>query len=264
MESDTPPGRGVSPSCDNCDQRRTHRSHLATFTSPSDQRTRRSFPDFESDAKRRARLRSLWPKLHHLTCGELHAIADLRRLSFAECGPVCQSGLPGPIHRRGLGASPLRRDVLLKLAALMASPSPLARVRRSKPRTSPVVRVPFSGSDGWQRATRCYSSKELSVCSKLPLRSSLRTATTGVRWRPPVQVLDFSVIPLCSKLTGRRVRIVPDADESGFDAAAVWQAELQSADAAVDAVALPPSAKDLGDVVAQPHRHHAFLTSLFQ
>ena len=64
---------------------------------------------------------------------------------------------------------------------------------------------------------------------------------------------------------GRRVRILPDADpgETGLQAAARWAAELEALGAVVDGAALPTGAKDLGDLLAEPEKHHAFLTQLF-
>ena len=64
---------------------------------------------------------------------------------------------------------------------------------------------------------------------------------------------------------GRRVRILPDADPggTGLQAAAKWAAELEALGAVVDGVALPPGAKDLGDVLDEPEKHRAFLTQLF-
>ena len=51
------------------------------------------------------------------------------------------------------------------------------------------------------------------------------------------------------KLTGRRVRIIPDADTAGQDAAAHWTVSLRTAGCTVDCVKLPAGCKDLGDAL---------------
>ena len=69
---------------------------------------------------------------------------------------------------------------------------------------------------------------------------------------------------LMRALTGRRVRIVPDADEKGFDAAASWMGSLEGVGCTVDAIPLPPGIKDLGELMADPHRNSETLHRLFQ
>jgi hypothetical protein len=56
---------------------------------------------------------------------------------------------------------------------------------------------------------------------------------------------------LLRRLARRRVRIVPDMDAAGLDAAATWQAALESVGATVDAVPPPQGCKDLGEAVAR-------------
>jgi len=51
------------------------------------------------------------------------------------------------------------------------------------------------------------------------------------------------------KLKGRRVRIIPDADPAGQDAAAGWTVQLRTAGCAVDCVRMPAGCKDLGDTL---------------
>ena len=52
-----------------------------------------------------------------------------------------------------------------------------------------------------------------------------------------------------AKLAGRRVRIIPDADPAGLDAAANWTATLRTAGCTVDCIRLPDGSKDLGDAL---------------
>lgn len=68
---------------------------------------------------------------------------------------------------------------------------------------------------------------------------------------------------LLEQLRGRTVRIVPDNDETGLDAASVWQAELEAGGVTVEAVGLPDGCKDLGDFIAHHDQHTESLSSLF-
>lgn len=52
-----------------------------------------------------------------------------------------------------------------------------------------------------------------------------------------------------AKLAGRRVRIIPDNDPAGQEAAANWTATLRTAGCTVDAIRLPAGSKDLGDAL---------------
>ena len=69
---------------------------------------------------------------------------------------------------------------------------------------------------------------------------------------------------LLGRLKGRRVHIVPDADETGLEAAATWLANLEQVGAFPDAIELPPECKDLGPIVSDSLRYQSFLTALFQ
>ncbi|MBL9118145.1 MAG: hypothetical protein JNJ83_24275 [Verrucomicrobiaceae bacterium] len=69
---------------------------------------------------------------------------------------------------------------------------------------------------------------------------------------------------LLKTLAGRRVRIIPDSDVAGREAAASWLADLESVRCQVDAVGLPPGTKDLGDLLRMGERAHETLNSLFR
>jgi hypothetical protein len=56
-----------------------------------------------------------------------------------------------------------------------------------------------------------------------------------------------------TKLIGRRVRIIPDADPAGRAAAAYWTAVLRHHGCSVDCIALPERCKDLGDALRHVH-----------
>ncbi len=68
---------------------------------------------------------------------------------------------------------------------------------------------------------------------------------------------------LLVSLKGRHVRILPDTDNAGLDAAATWLHDLEQAGCRVDALMLTPG-NDLGPVVADHLAHSETLDSLFQ
>jgi len=69
---------------------------------------------------------------------------------------------------------------------------------------------------------------------------------------------------LLQALAGRHVRILPDADEAGLNAAASWLTDLRSAGARADVMELPPGHKDLGDLIFDLEENRETLTTLFQ
>jgi hypothetical protein len=74
----------------------------------------------------------------------------------------------------------------------------------------------------------------------------------------------FSRAPaLLASLAGKHVRIVPDSDTAGLDAAVSWMTDLEAAGATVDVIQLPPGFKDLGEIVTSPEAHQT-LAALFQ
>lgn len=68
---------------------------------------------------------------------------------------------------------------------------------------------------------------------------------------------------LLRRLAGRKIRLLPDADAAGLQAAASWAAELDLAGCEVSRACLPPGIKDLGPLVANPITHHAPLQKIF-
>ena len=69
---------------------------------------------------------------------------------------------------------------------------------------------------------------------------------------------------LLKALAGRHVRIVPDVDAAGMNAAASWLGDLQKAGATVDVRELPAGCKDLGALLTTHEAHQDELNLLFQ
>ncbi|HAL72740.1 MAG TPA: hypothetical protein DCP71_13320 [Verrucomicrobiales bacterium] len=67
---------------------------------------------------------------------------------------------------------------------------------------------------------------------------------------------------LLASLKGRHVRILPDTDKAGFEAAVTWLQDLERTGCRVDALKLP-SGNDLGPIVADHLAHSETLNSLF-
>jgi hypothetical protein len=61
-----------------------------------------------------------------------------------------------------------------------------------------------------------------------------------------------------AKMAGRRVRIIPDADPAGQDAAANWTATLRATGCTVDCIRLPDGSKDLGEALRQLPASHSY------
>ena len=74
----------------------------------------------------------------------------------------------------------------------------------------------------------------------------------------------FSTAPdLLAALAGRRVRIIPDQDESGAKGAASWCDDLHAAGASVDFFDLPAGHHDLGTIARSPSSHAELIHRLF-
>jgi hypothetical protein len=69
---------------------------------------------------------------------------------------------------------------------------------------------------------------------------------------------------LLKALSGRHVRVVPDRDTAGLNAAAFWLNDLRNAGATVDIQELPPGCKDLGVLLTTPTPNLDELNLIFQ
>ncbi len=221
-------------------------------------------PDFEREAENKARQRKAWPEFRAPAKAEIETISRLR----------C---LPGSAIRAAADAELLRVCQYEHAACFVVTEGHFAQARRmdggmlpvqdgvSKAKNLPGSLGAFIGAGLLGDASNvllvegCIGLIEALGCIFLAdVEGWTAIAATSASSR-------FARAPdLLARLKGRRVRIVPDADEAGLDAAATWLADLENAGARVDALKVPPGCKDLGPIVTDSFTHQAFLTSLFQ
>ena len=229
-------------------------------------------PAAPSDEAQKAAKRAAWPTLRRPTDGELLLVAVQRKLPLAAVDLARQIGtlraatvdahpcfvltegdhfaqavrldglpfdLPGGPRKKTLAGSIASGFLGLRTLGDPVCPSLL--VEGAVGFLEALAAVIYADADG-------RPAGGWSVLAAIAAGSSFE--------KEPSKLPDFR---------GRRVRILPDADPggTGLQAAAKWAAELEALGAAVDGVALPPGAKDLGDVLAEPEKHRAFLAQLF-
>lgn len=219
----------------------------------------------ETDEDRKTRLRAKWPVMSRLTPAMIQSIADLRRLPFdavdlgARAGFVAEAAVEG--HRcfvigEGLFVQARRFDgkaftlgdgTTIKAKNLPGSEGAFIG-QKWLGRDRPILLI--EGAIGLLEATAAIVLTDRFDWTVL--------AATSASPR-------FSRAPeLLKKLAGRRLRIVPDNDEAGLDAAASWLGDLEGCGCQVDVLSLPPNVKDLGPIVADPDHHKQTLNALFQ
>jgi hypothetical protein len=233
----------------------------------SDTPTReRLAPDFENEAEKKARQRKAWPEFKRLKPAGIMSIAELRHMLpdavdlAHRWGFVRGAEIEGQrcfiIHEgtfaqaRRLDGQPFTRSDGTKIKAKNLPGSTGAFIgQRSLGDTQNVLLV--EGAIGFLEALAA-----LALVNMKKSWSILAAASSSSRFaRDPA---------LLARLKGRSVRIIPDADEAGMDAAASWLADLESAGARADAMALPDGFKDLGEIIAAGKSHLETLNAIFQ
>ncbi len=226
----------------------------------------RTAPDFESDAEKKARQRNAWPQFHPLNPAGIRAIGELRHM------------LPDAVdlaHRHGF----LKGAEIEGHRCFILHEGTFAQARRldGKPFTrndgTTIKAKNLPGSEGAFIGLRWLgdTSHVLLVEGVVGLIEAL-AAFTAVNMAGSWSILAATSATsrfvrdpvLLARFKGRHVRIVPDADEAGLNAAASWLADLEAAGATVDAVPLPVGCKDLGALIAAPEAHQETLNVLFQ
>lgn len=223
-------------------------------------------PDFENEAEKKARQRQDWPVFKPLRAAGISAIAGLRHL------------LPDAVdlaHRWGFvrGAEVDGHPCFILHEGNFAQARRLDGKAFTRHDGTPIKAKNLPGSEGafigqrWLGETPHILLVEGAVALlealagfaqvNMPGNWSILAATSASSrfGRDPA---------LLERLQGRHVRILPDADEAGMNAAASWLADLEAAGARVDAVRLPAGFKDLGEIIAAPESHLETLNALFQ
>lgn len=222
-------------------------------------------PDFESEPEKKKRWRKAWPEFRTLTQDELALIAKLRGippdgLSLARYrGFIKGARFDGHdcfILHEGDFAQARRFD-----GGLLDTKEGPAKTKNLPGSTGAFIgqrllgdakRVLLvEGAFGLVEALTAFAFVNMAECWSILAATSAYSRFA----RDPA---------LLARLAGRHVRIVPDADDAGLNAAASWLADLEAAGATVDALPLPEGCKDLGEILANPGAHDATLISLFQ
>jgi hypothetical protein len=219
---------------------------------------------FGMDDEKKARQRESWPTFRGPTLAEIEAISRLRHL-------------PGSAIRSAADAGLLRVGYYERAACYILTEGTFAQARR-------LDGLPLPIKDGVSKAKNLpgavgafigaglldESSNVLLVEGCIGLLEALGSiALADAQGWTVIAATSASsrfhrAPDLPARLKGRHVRIVPDADEAGLEAAATWLAAMEHAGAFPDAIELPPGCKDLGPIVSNSLHYQTFLSSLFQ
>ncbi len=207
----------------------------------------------------KARQRAAWPKIVPLTQADIQAVSKMRRLPLAAVDLAAKA--------RFLGASGIDGH-----RAFIIAEGRFAQGRRFdgqpflRPDGTTLKAKNLCGSEGAFIGQRwlgtSLSCPILLVEGVIALLEAAAAILLAERFdwtclAATSAASRFARDPaLLARLAGRRIRIIPDADEAGLDAAGAWLAALEGVGATVDALALPKPYKDLGELIAECHRDH--------
>lgn len=222
--------------------------------------------DFESESERKARQRKAWPEFHALKPAGVSAIASLRRILPDAVDLAHRWGFLKGAEVEGHRCFVIHEGTFAQARRLDGQPFTRADGTTIKAKNLPGSEGAFIGQR-WLGNTRRVLLVE-GVIGLIEALAAFVLVNMKEAWTiiaATSAVSRFARDPdLLARLAGRHVRILPDADEAGLNAAASWLADLEGAGARVDAFALPNGFKDLGEVIAASESHLEALNSLFQ
>ena len=242
--------------------------HGATSSSPPSQVTaspgkREAAFDADRHARLQAKRRTMWPTFSYPSQAAIQRIADIRKLDAAAVEAIARTGLLRTcrhesghdvfVIREGAFAQARRLDGELfqgghKTQNLRASEG--AFVGACLLGTDPQPVLLIEGCVGLLEAAALIGGAENGWAW-----TAVAATSSGSK---------FSAAPdLLAKLAGRRVRIIPDQDESGAKGAASWCDDLHAAGASVDFFDLPAGHHDLGQAAQNPADHAEIIHRLF-
>ena len=206
-------------------------------------------PGADRVAKRRT-----WPSLRRPTADDLIAIAALRHVSTEAAGIVASHRHLWRCRWRDAECFAIRSGTFAQVRRLDGQPF-------TRPDGSTLKALNLPGSEGAFLNPGGMGNPDVPVIltegaiSILESADATRRADAITRTLHPLAILAavsagsrFTTGHL-QRLAGRRVRIIPDADTAGKDAAAHWTATLRTAGCTVDCVRMPAGCKDLGDAL---------------
>lgn len=226
----------------------------------------RTAPDFESEAEKKVRQRRAWPEFKPLTHADISRIAELRRMLPDAVDLANRHGFLKAAEIEGHGCFILHEGSFAQARRFDGKPFTRSDGTRIKAKNLPGSEGAFLGQR-WLGDTQHVLLVE-GVIGLLEALAAFALVNMAGNWSILAATSASSRFArdpaLLARLTGRHVRIVPDADEAGMNAAASWLADLEAAGARADAVALPDGFKDLGEIVAAPESHLETLNEIFQ
>jgi hypothetical protein len=223
-------------------------------------------PDFESEPEKKARQRKAWPEFRPLKPTGITAIASLRHMLPDAVDLTHRWGFLKGAEIEGHRCFILHEGTFAQARRLDGQPFTRADGTRIKAKNLPGSEGAFIGQRWLGDAKHVLlvegvigllEALAAFALVNMPESWSLLAATSASS--------RFARDPaLLACLRGRHVRLVPDADEAGLNAAASWLADLEAVGATADAFALPPGFKDLGEIIAASDSHQETLNALFQ
>jgi hypothetical protein len=222
----------------------------------------------DGEAKKKAYHRSQWPTFRPLSEATMRTIADLRGVSLMAVAALHSSGV-------------LRGAMVDSHRCFILTEGTFAQARRLdggcllNPRGEPMKTKNLFGSQGrfmgrhWLGGPSCPVLLVEGCIGLLEATAAALAVDADCRgWTIVSATSAMSRFiedgkEWLHRLAGRRVRIVPDADDQGLEACAKWTASLRGVGATVDAERPPDGLKDLGPVAAHPAAFTSYLNQLF-
>lgn len=217
-----------------------------------------------SNDEAKARQRDSWPTFKAPALLELETLSRLRSLPGSALRSAADAGLLHTCRYEQAACFILAEGGFAQARRLDGQPLPV-KGGLSKAKNLPGSQGAFIGAALLGEASHvllvegCIGLLEALGCIALAdAQDWTAIAATSASSR-------FTRAPsLLSSLKGRHVRIIPDTDTVGLDAAVTWLHDLEHAGCRVDVRALPAELKDLGPIVTDPLAYLESLNSLFQ
>lgn len=236
-----------------------------------DQPRDRVTPDHETEAECKARFRRSWPTFQKLSMETIEGIAKLRGIDVDAVDLAHRVGLLRGAVIDGHRCMIFTERDFAQARILEGGPLKQWDGKEHKDIKSKCLR----GSEGaFIGRAWLYDAHHVllvegviglleGMAALLPLYTSTKEAWAVIAATSASS--RFNRDPdLLAHLAGRHVRIVPDNDEAGRDAAASWMADLETVGAIVEIIRLPDGIKDIGDLLKDTQTTAETLTHLFK
>lgn len=215
----------------------------------------------------KAKLRNAWPEFRPLKAAGIESIARLRRLPIEGVLLAKENGFLSAAIVDNHPCFVIHEGCFAQARRFDGQPFTLSDGRQVKAKNLPGSQGAFLGRQ-WLGAPTMRVLLVEGAIALLEAVAAHEIANPRDGWTILAATSASSRFArdrdLLAMLAGRRVRIIPDADEAGQDAAASWLADLEHAGCTVDALKLPAECKDLGPLAAEPITNLNTLQSLFR